>query len=238
MLQKTNTQKELKIYLKAEPKPAFIDSDLLPYYEQTDLTLTWVYECCLSLKPLKGIDVNDMQVEFWYKEFIRMGWKKKDFDRQFEAIKRATLYNRIDLENWLNTEETFNEIDFNVSVQRRVDTLIQRGNYLKESKDQLSDADKKYIQLAAVQKFEFECTRERSEKIEKLIEEEKNKMKQSNQKKKEKISKLSLAEKVKILDRCITENKFPEIKETSGWLYNMTLHNLEDFSDLIPEEYL
>lgn len=132
MLQKTNTNQVSRNYLKNEPKPKFINSELQPYYEKTDLTLTYVYDCCLTLKPLKGIDVNEQQVQFWFIEFIRMGWNKKDFDKQFSAIKRATLYGRIDFESWVNTEIMYNEIDFNVRLKEIINNKIQQGKILKD----------------------------------------------------------------------------------------------------------
>ena len=126
-----NTRQDLKSYSKDESRPKFINSELQPYYEQTDLTLTHVYNSCLTLKPLKGIDINEQQIQYWYIEFIRMGWKKTDFDKQFEAIKRAMLYNRIDLENWLTTVTMYNEIDFNVRVKETINNKIQQGKFLK-----------------------------------------------------------------------------------------------------------
>ena len=137
----------LKVYTKAEIKPKFINSELQPYYEQTDLELFYVFDCCKSLKPLKGIDVNSQQVEFWYKEFIRMGWKKKDFDKQFEAIKRATLFNRIDFESWLKTEIMYNEIDFKTQLSKIIDNKISRGYLLKDKQAELTDEEKQCIDL-------------------------------------------------------------------------------------------
>lgn len=149
MLQKASINQVSKSYLKDEPKPKFINSELQPYYEQTDLTLTYVYDCCLTLKPLKGIDVNEQQVQFWFIEFIRMGWKKRDFDRQFAAIKRSTLYGRIDFELWIKTEMMYNEIDFNVKIKEAVENKIQQGKRLSElvAKCNYTEDEKKNISL-------------------------------------------------------------------------------------------
>ena len=140
---------DLKSYTKDEPKPKFINSALESYYEQTDLTLRWVYDCCLTLKPLKGIDVNEQQIQFWFIEFIKMGWKKKDFDKQFAAIKRAVLYNRIDFENWLTTEIIYNQIDLGVRVKEIIENKIMRGKLLKDKTPECSftDEEKQNISL-------------------------------------------------------------------------------------------
>ena len=149
MLHPTSTQQGLKHYTKDEPKPAFINSALLPLYEQTDLSLKYVYECCLILKVLKSIDINEQMIRFWYIEFLNMKWKKKDFDKQFEAVKRATLYGRIDFEIWLKTPVMFNEIDFNVKLNEIINSKIQRGKFLKDQKPEcnFTEEQKKDILL-------------------------------------------------------------------------------------------
>jgi hypothetical protein len=155
MSQSRNTNQSVIVYTKAEPKPKFINSELQPYYDATDLEVGYVFDCCKALKPLKGIDVNEQQITFWYREFIRMGWKKKDFDKQFEAVKRATLYNRIDFEVWLKTEKIYNEIDFEIEVGKRINRLIERGKSLKNKEVILSEADKQTIDVALAKEYEF-----------------------------------------------------------------------------------
>lgn len=162
MLQKKNINQSLEVYTKVEPKPNFINSELQDYYDATDLEAGYVFDCCKALKPLKGIDVNAQQVEFWYKEFIRMGWNKNMFNKQFDMIKRATLFNRIDLENWLTTEIMYNEHDFNVAVKRKIEAMIAKGKFLKDKKVELSEEDKKCIDLAVSQEIEFQ---KRNEKL-------------------------------------------------------------------------
>lgn len=140
---------------KNEPKPKCITPELEEYYEQTDLSLQYVYDCCKTLKPLKGIDVNAQQVQFWYVEFIKMGWKKKDFDKQFESVKRATLFGRLDFETWVKTEMMYNEIDFAKKLSEMIDAKIIRGKYLKDKKIELTDAEKKEVDLAIAKEIEL-----------------------------------------------------------------------------------
>ena len=181
MLQKTNTNQSLKVYTKAEPKPKFINSTLQPYYEKTDLTLKWVYDCCKTLKPLKGIDVNEMQVQFWYIEFIKMGWMKKDFDKQFEAIKRATLYGRIDLESWIKTEIMYNEIDFNVKLKEAIENRILQGKALKERKVECgyTDEEKEKISLYEADLIKRKYERDQLEANEDWVKKERIRIKKS-----------------------------------------------------------
>lgn len=159
MLQKKNTNQKLKVFTKQEPKPICINRDLQQYYDNTDLSMQYVFDKCKTLKPLKGIDVNTQQVEFWYVEFIKMGWTKKIFDKQFEAIKRAMLYNRIDLENWITTERMYNEYDLNRNLDNRINNLIQIGNFLKGKTAELTEEEKTAIDLAEAKEiiFKYEC---------------------------------------------------------------------------------
>ena len=167
MLQKKNTNQNLKVFTKQEPKPSCINSDLQQYYDNTDLSMQYVFDACKTLKPLKGIDVNAQQVEFWYVEFIKMGWTKKTFDEQFEAIKRAMLYNRIDFENWVSTERLYNKYDLNRNLDKRINNLIQKGNFLKGKTVELSEEEKTAIDLAeakeTVFKYESEYYTKRDE---------------------------------------------------------------------------
>lgn len=169
----------LKVYTKAEVKPKFINSELQLYYEQTDLELFYVFDCCKSLKPLKGIDVNSQQVEFWYKEFIRMGWKKKDFDKQFEAVKRATLFNRLDLDVWIKTELMYNEIDFNVRIKEVIENKIQQGRILKDKKIGCSytEDEKQAILLYESDLIKQKTQREQSEANEEWLKQERIRIK-------------------------------------------------------------
>ena len=155
LLRPKNSNKTLKTFTKAEPKPTFIKAELQSAYDSTDLELMHVLECCKSLKPLKGIDINSQQIEFWYKEFLKLGWTKKIFDKQYEAIKRATLYNRIDIENWFNTPIMYNENDFELEIDRRIERIIQKGNFLKDKKIELSEEDKKAIDAAMAKEVEL-----------------------------------------------------------------------------------
>ena len=236
MLQKKNTNQSLKTFTKVEPRPKFINDELLPYYENTDLELGYVYDCCKALKPLKGIDVNDMQVEFWYKEFIRMGWNKQIFGKQFEVVKRATLYNRIDFENWLSSEITYNEHDFRIAVKQKIDSLIQRGNFLKNQEVVLSEEEKKYAELAEMKKIELEHKNRRYELMESAAEEMRKNYLKGLSEKKRKLADMPLKNKMKIVDDLFGTGIIQGKKD--GFEYQVVLHHLEDYADLIGDDYL
>jgi len=157
--------------------PACISNDnyLTGLYKDNDLEFTYVFDCCKSLKPLKGVDINLQQVEFWFKEFIRNEWTKKIFDKQFEAIKRATLFNRIDLENWLRTEIMYSENDFNIKLNSTIKNIISDGRLLNlklkdnpNYSEDLTELEKTKIELYCIDIMKSRITNNYYELTEKL----------------------------------------------------------------------
>lgn len=133
---------------------------------------------------MKGIDINLQQAEFWFREFIRMGWTKNIFRKQFESVKRAILYNRIDFENWLNTETMYNEYDFNFMVKQRVDEIIARGKFLKNKKVELNEEDKKAVEAAIAMEIAFKTSTDKLN----LIDNYKEELRRTENERKEKIN--------------------------------------------------
>lgn len=158
-----NRSKQISVthLTKNEPIPKCVISgeSLLELYEKTDLSFTYVYAQCMSLVPLKGIEINLQMVEFWYREFIKAHWNKIIFDKQLKAIKNKIVYGRIDIANWFETEIMYNEFDFNMELKRRIEKIITRGKYLREHPEiELSEDDKQAIELELAQEFEFKGT--------------------------------------------------------------------------------
>lgn len=107
----------------------------------------------------------------WYIEFIKSGWKKTDFDKQFERVKRLQIFNRLDIADWYRSDETYNEIDLNVAVDRKINHLIQRGEFLQRygTDAKLTANDLTSIKMAVATKLKFVYQRNHSEAIEKAI---------------------------------------------------------------------
>lgn len=169
-LVKTNTNQNLvKHFPKAEPLPncVTVGESLIEFYDKTDLEFTYVYEQCKTLKPLKGIDVTLQMVEFWFREFIRAGWNKKWFDKQLKAIKQKQLFNRIDIADWFNAEIMYNELDFNIRVNKKIEQMIQRGRFIQDHPEiELTDEDKKCLELEITKELEFKRTNDLLDKKE------------------------------------------------------------------------
>lgn len=165
MLTQKKQQRNLpQLITKTEPTPKCITAgeSLLDKYNQTDLELAYVYENCKTLTPLKGIEINLQMVEFWFREFIKAGWTKFIFDRQLKAIKYKKVFARIDIADWFETEVMYNEFDFNMALQKRINNMIQRGKWLSEhSSEAITEEEKKSVELALAQEMEFKRTNEK-----------------------------------------------------------------------------
>lgn len=138
------------------PKCVTAGESLIEFYYKTDLSFTYCYAQCMTLIPLKGIEINLQMVEFWYREFIKAHWTKTIFDKQLKAIKNKTVYNRIDIADWFETEVMYSEFDLNLELKRRIETMIKQGKFLREHLEiELSENDKKCIELEIEQELEF-----------------------------------------------------------------------------------
>lgn len=158
-----------QLIIKAEPVPKCVTAgeSLIEFYEKTDLEFAYCFEQCKILIPLKGIEITLQMVEFWYREFIRAGWNKKWFDQQLKAVKMKQLFNRIDIADWFETEITFSLLDFNNRVDRKINSMIQRGQFLKAHPEiELTEEDKKCLELEIAHELEFKRTNDLLDKKE------------------------------------------------------------------------
>lgn len=123
-----------------EEAPVFICSStvLFEKYKDTDLDYSEVYFTCEYLGRLKMITIDKKTIDAWYSEFIREGWTKKDFQRQYEAVKAKKVYNRVDLADWFETEKQYNEYELRAEVEKEVNRRIEKGRQLVKNGAKIS----------------------------------------------------------------------------------------------------
>ena len=168
----------LQLIKKSEPVPKCVTAgeSLIGFYNKTDLEFKYVYEQCLILVPLKGIEINRQMIEFWFREFIKAGWNKKWFGKQLKAVKQRKLFNRLDIADWFEAEIMYTELDFNIMVDRKIARLLQRGEFLKNHPEvELSDEDKKCVELELAQEQIFKSSADYYANRESYKEEQKRK---------------------------------------------------------------
>ena len=170
MLTPEKPQKNLpQLITKVEPLPKCVTAgeSLVEFYNKTDLEFAYCYEQCKTLIPLKGIEITLQMVEFWFREFIRAGWNKKWFDKQLKAVKQKQLFNRIDIADWFSAEVMYSELDFNIRVNKKIEQMIQRGEFLKNHPEiELTEEDKKCLELEIAKELEFKRTNDLLDKKE------------------------------------------------------------------------
>ena len=88
--------------------------------------------------------------------------------KRYNALLTTKIYGieKLEISDWMNAVEVFAQDEVNLIVGRRIDSMIQRGNFLKDKKVELNDEDKRCVELWAAQDAEFKYKREKAEAIE------------------------------------------------------------------------
>ena len=217
---------------KKETKPVCIrGEELTEAYERSDLEFAYVFAKCKKLKQLKDIELSLERIEAFYIEFLHMDWTKKIFDERFEVVKRAKLYGTVfDLSTWLESEITYGEFEFNIKLNKKINDMILEGERLN-SEIKLTEAELRLVKLAAVKQLKFDLNNRRYELMEQAKLDLKKQYLETLKGKKKKIAEMSLQEKMKIVDKLYETGKIKG--EGKGFEYNVILHNLEDYADLV-----
>jgi len=93
----------------------------------------------------------------WFIEFVRKGWTKKILQERYDALLDTKIYGieKLEIADFVNAVNVYSQEEMNIHVQRKVDSLIQRGNYLKDKDYVLTEEDKKAIELAIANECEM-----------------------------------------------------------------------------------
>lgn len=87
-------------------------------------------EHILQLQALRRDNIPKETLWSWYREFLRLGWQKKDFDKAIERVKGAKIYGAIDFYQFLDAEKTFTETEVELMLKRRIEQIIRNGERL------------------------------------------------------------------------------------------------------------
>ena len=88
--------------------------------------------------------------------------------KRYNALLATKIYGieRLEISDWINAVEVFAQDEVDLIIGRRIDSMVQRGNFLKDKKVELSEEDKRCIDLWAAQDAELKYKREKAEAIE------------------------------------------------------------------------
>lgn len=140
--------------------PDWLPSDLSEKYNDTDLDYSYCLLKFAELQAAKRDTIPKETMRVWFNEFIRRRWTKKMFDERFRAVLCSEMFGAVTINNWLNAVEVYAMDEVRIMIKRKVDFLIERGKMLKNKKIELTDEDKKAVDLAIAKEIEFEKQRE------------------------------------------------------------------------------
>src|SRR3990167_3139741 len=150
-----NTKENLE--LRKEKSPTWFPIEELNSWNKTDLTFEYCLKLFAQLEAIKREKFPPETMRQWFIEFIRRGWTKFMLMERYKGLLNTKIYGieKLDIADWINAVEVYAQDEVNLMVERRVNALIQRGNYLKNKKIELSEEDKKAVDLAVANEIEL-----------------------------------------------------------------------------------
>lgn len=148
-----------------EKTPDFVKGDLLELYKSSELEFIFVHGHCLKMGTTKMIDISIQTIKAWYEQMLLNYWTKKVFLIRLDAVTRATVFNRIDWNDWIAKDTAvYGLFEIELKVNQRVDNLIRQGRMLaalRDKKFELTPEEKKLIELSAAKEVKFAIQRDR-----------------------------------------------------------------------------
>lgn len=143
--------------------PDWFPADSIALYHQTDLT----YEFCLGIfakvEATKRENFAKETMRLWFIEFIKRGWTKAMLQKRYEALLSKQIYGveRLDFADWVNAVPVYGLDEVNLMVDRKIESILQRGKFLRNKEIALTDGDKKFIECSILKEEENKIFHER-----------------------------------------------------------------------------
>lgn len=147
------------------PSPDWLPVEITEKYNGTDLT----YEFCLrlfgQLEAGKREKFSPETMRQWFIEFIRRGWTKKMLQERYDALLATKIYGveKLEISDWINAKEVYAIDEVNLMIKQRIDKQIAYGNFLRHTNVELSEEEKKCIDLWAAKDAEMDYNRRKAE---------------------------------------------------------------------------
>lgn len=147
--------------------PEWLPPDLFNNFNETDLEFhPFCTELFAKLEAAKRENFPKETMRVWFIEFVRRGWTKKMVLERYNALLTTKIYGveKLDFADWANVVETFAKDEMQLLVKQQIESMLQRGRYLLANKEkviQLTDENKKSIDVALAKEIEFELRNEK-----------------------------------------------------------------------------
>lgn len=148
--------------------PEWLPIEITEQYNQTDITYDFCIQLYGKLEAAKREKIPMETARQWFIEFVRRGWTKAMLIKRYDALLCTKIFgvDKLEISDWINAVETFSADELNIRIKLKIDSMIQRGNYLKEKKAELTDEEKKCVDLWAAKDAELKYNREKAEAME------------------------------------------------------------------------
>lgn len=146
--------------------PAWFPIQFQSEYNKTDLEYD---PFCLKLfaqvEAVKREKLAPETMRQWFIEFIRRGWTKSILQKRYDALLSTKIFGieKLEIADWINSVEVYSIEEVQIMIKQRVEAMITKGNFLKDKKVELTDEEKKCVDLWASQDAELKYKREKSE---------------------------------------------------------------------------
>jgi hypothetical protein len=238
VLTSINTDQKSKQLTTKKEIPKWLGSELFDNYKKTDLTFEYCLDLFARIEAAKREKFPPETMRIWFTEFIRRGWTKKILLKRYQALLSTKIFGieKLDFADWVNAVEVMAMDEVNKMVDDRINSKIQRGNYLRNANIELTPEEKRLVDLSVSKQIELQYQNRRYELMEQAAEELKKAYLESLKGKKRILAELSMIKKIEITNKLFSTGKVEGNPE--GFLFQATLHNLEDFADLVDDNWL
>lgn len=168
----------MKSELQKEKAPTWLPVKYNDNWNKTDLTWEYCIKLFMNLEAGKREKIPQETARVWFIEFIKRGWTKKMLQTRYEALMSQKIYgiDKLDFADWVNAVPVYGQDEVWILVRNEIDKKIQRGNFLKNQKIELTEDDKKAVELALTKEIELGYYRDKSEAIETYQQERKRRI--------------------------------------------------------------
>lgn len=149
--------------------PEWLPIEITEQYNKTDLGYDFCLKLFGQLEAVKREKFPPETMRQWFIEFVRKGWTKKMVQKRYDALLGTKIYGieKLEFADWVNAVEVFGYDEMNLKVERKINSMIHRGAFLKSHPDiELTEEDKKCLELEIAHELEFKRTNDLLDKKE------------------------------------------------------------------------
>lgn len=150
-----------------KPKLEWLPLDCIKLYNQSDLLYSDCLKIFCELEATTRDSIPETTMRQWFIEFLKAGWTLEIIRNKYNALIRNKRYGSIDFASWVNAQPVYGYDEVNIIVKNKIDKMIRKGYYLLHNFDKLTELtehDKRCLELAAVKELEFEMINEKLNK--------------------------------------------------------------------------